>query len=54
MGSQRSPSQDHREQKENKTEISQPNVNSLAVGNARLTIGSAPNVFFGGKHWLKM
>jgi hypothetical protein len=29
-------------------------MNFLAVGHARLTIGPAPNVFFGGKHWLKM
>jgi hypothetical protein len=49
-----SPSQDHCEEEENETKISEKNVDFLAVGNARLTIGSAPNVFFGGKHWLKM
>ncbi len=54
MRPKRGPRHDHRQDRQNKPDVPQANMNFLVVGNARLACVSTLHVFFGGKHWLKM
>jgi hypothetical protein len=50
----RSPCHDHCDQSQKEPEVPQANMNSLVVGNSQLTRVATLDVFFGGRHSLKM
>jgi hypothetical protein len=54
MPSERSPRHDHREQSQKQPEVPEADVHLLVVRNARPASRETLNVFFGGKHWLKI
>jgi hypothetical protein len=49
-----SPRQDHRKHSQEKPDVSEADVNLFVGGYVRLPRISPLNVFFRGKHWLKM
>jgi hypothetical protein len=52
--SKRGPRHDHHKESQKKPDVPEPDVDLLVVRNPRLPNLSTLNVFFKGKHWLKM